>query len=312
MKETKIQNQFLHIISKGNKDNTYKFALAKFLLDFSKTNKVSTNIEISYQTIAEAFLKYYWYQECKYKIKQDFKKQTKPVVIGIIQKYCGTDYIPLSYEKYFKKNDKSTIEKEIEKECLRDVIPRFQPKDEPILIFNHNHSISINGKKFNVPDKNKRYITLNKEAHQYFKENYDVLNKLLVLEWAKFLEKTNFTPRLISKIESFGTQKRSSLTKYRKILEEIDCKCFYCDIDLATKKVHVDHFVPWSYIFEDEIWNLVLSCDTCNLQKSDSLVRKEFLEKIIERNKQNSFVPINKDIEEIYHNCEKAGFLKTT
>ena len=60
------------------------------------------NIVLSYEDISEAFLKYYWVQECKYKIKQDFKQNSQPVVITIIQKYCTKDYISDSYDKYFK------------------------------------------------------------------------------------------------------------------------------------------------------------------------------------------------------------------
>jgi len=93
---------FTSIVSKGAKSNTYKFALAKFLLDYSKSQKLKEqDYKISYNEIATKFLEYYWFQECKYKFKQDFNKDKVPVVIGIIQKHCGTEYISDSYENYF-------------------------------------------------------------------------------------------------------------------------------------------------------------------------------------------------------------------
>lgn len=123
-----FEELFIHIISKGKKDNTYKFALAKFLLDYSLNLRDIEDTKIYYREISEAFLKYYWFQECKYKIKQDFKQSSQPVVITIIQNFCGTEYIPDSYDKYFKKNKfKEDLTKLIEKKCLNDVIPRFQP-----------------------------------------------------------------------------------------------------------------------------------------------------------------------------------------
>lgn len=100
---------FLQIISRGVKDNTYKFALAKFLLDFSNQSCLEKDENITYKEIAKKFLEYYWYQECKYKLKQDFKIQRTPVVLSIIRQYCGTDYIPNSYNKYFKNR---SLEKE--------------------------------------------------------------------------------------------------------------------------------------------------------------------------------------------------------
>jgi len=306
-----LEQLFINIISKGKKDNTYKFALAKYLLDISKNIKNMQDIFIPYEDISEAFLKYYWVQECKYKIKQDFKQNSQPVIITIIQRYCGKDYIPDNYNKYFKnrKAMKKNIIQDIEANCLRDVIPRFQPK-EYNKFYSHNHKVSANGKKFNMPAKVDRNIILNTDAIMFFKNNYDLLHKSLILEWAKFLEKTNFTPKLISKIENLGDNKRSSLSKFKKILTKIDNLCFYCNKNLNDEKIHIDHFIPWSYIFEDEIWNLVLSCSSCNLKKSDYLATEECLTKINIRNNMHNFKIINKDINEYYYSCKKSGFLE--
>ncbi len=52
--------------------------------------------------------------------------------------------------------------------------------------------------------------------------------------------------------------------------------------------IHVDHFIPWSYVFEDELWNLVLTCRKCNLKKHSSLPSEKFIFKLVERNKEFS------------------------
>jgi len=306
-----LEQLFINIISKGKKDNTYKFALAKYLLDVSKTSVVEKKIIISYTDISESFLKYYWVQECKYKIKQDFKQNSQPIIISIIQKYCGKDYISDSYDIYFKNKQqiKKEIIQDIEKNCLRDVIPRFQSK-ECNIFYSHNHTLGTNGKQFNMPTKVNRNIILNKNAIIFFKDNYELLHKSLILEWAKFLEKTNFTPRLISKIENLGENKRSSLNKFKKILIKIDNLCFYCNTSLDNEKIHIDHFIPWSYIFDNEIWNLVLSCASCNLKKSDYLATEKCLSKIAIRNNINNFTMINQNINEYYYSCKKSGFLE--
>lgn len=314
-----IENLFIHIISKGKKDNTYKFAFTKFLLDYSIKLQDIQDTKIYYDEISEAFLKYYWFQECKYKIKQDFKQSSQPIIITIIQSFCGLDYIPDSYDNYFENNTfKNSLIKEIEMKCLNDVIPRFQP-DEYNLFYLHNHEKG--DKKYKIPSNDKKFIIFQKDAILYLKNNYELLHKALILEWAKFLEKTNFTPKLIAKIEHLGDTKRNSLNKYKKILLKIhnDKKCFYCNCDLnvaAAKDdisekddIHVDHFIPWSYVYDDELWNLVLSCSKCNLIKSNYLINEEYLAKIKARNETFNLIEINKDITEYYHNCKKAGFL---
>ncbi len=87
-----MQKLFNSIVSKGVKDNTYKFALIKFLLDYAHKYQKFDICRISYNEIAEKFLEYYWFQECKYKLKQDFKIKRMPMVIRIIRKYCGEEY----------------------------------------------------------------------------------------------------------------------------------------------------------------------------------------------------------------------------
>jgi len=299
---------FTSIVSKGAKSNTYKFALAKFLLDYAKSQKLKEqDYQITYNEIATKFLEYYWFQECKYKFKQDFNKDKMPVVIRIIQKHCGIEYIADSYEKYFKNKQElqQQIISEIEKKCFDNVIPRFQPQEQHDY-YQHFYTRAKDGRGYK--SSSEKYIVLNHEAFKFFKEEYETLSKILVLEWAKFLEKTNFTPRLISKIELMKDPKRSSLTKFRKVLIEMNQECFYCATSLEDGDIHIDHFIPWSYIYEDELWNLVPACSRCNLIKSDALPPKSCMEKIIIRNKSNDLTKWNSDIEEYYENCHRAGF----
>lgn len=306
-----MQKLFNSIIGQSVKDNTYKFALTKFLLDYSHENRQVDVSRISYSMIAEKFLEYYWFQECKYKLKQDFKVERMPMVIRIIRKYCGEDYISDSYEKYFEKKQdlKNSMIQEIEKTCLQDVIPRLQPKGT-FSFYQHFHALSPTGKKYRLPPKEKRYIQLTEEAQHFFKENYHELSKLLIYEWAKFLEKTNFTPMLIAKIEGLGLHKRRSLNRYRNILlKQMDAKCFYCDSPVDNDDIHIDHFIPWSYIYDDAVWNLVISCSDCNLKKSDYLAPSSCVTKIENRNAKYGFNEYGKDVQEYYENCNKAGFL---
>ena len=106
--DSELKRYFVSILSKGVKDNTYKFALARFLLEYSLKcepdsikKKIANNEKevVSYQEIANAFLKYYWHQECKYRIKQNHNDAKPPSVITTIRNVFGEDYIPDSFEK---------------------------------------------------------------------------------------------------------------------------------------------------------------------------------------------------------------------
>ena len=126
----------------------------------------------------------------------------------------------------------------------------------------------------------------------------NVLEKLNYYEWAKYLEKINddsVMDHLLTKIDK--SSERENLSVYRKILfEEFENeRCFYCGKKLSNdgQKVHVDHFVPRAFIKDDKMWNLVLACPTCNLQKNDKLAAGIYMEKLLERNKKIILVNSN-------------------
>ena len=105
---------------------------------------------------------------------------------------------------------------------------------------------------------------------------------------------------LISKIEGQGRQ-RGSLEKFKIMLAKHFDRCFYCTNPLPSEKqmIHVDHVLPWSYIYEDELWNLVLSCRECNLKKHSSLPHNRFIGLLLERNMdyKDSIEPLKKSLQ---------------
>jgi 5-methylcytosine-specific restriction endonuclease McrA len=315
---------FNSIITKGRKDNTYKFALARFLVEYSyqlddqyiENNIRSNKTEaIYFATIARAFLKYYWHQICKYKIRQNFNSGKLPLIVQIIHEFFGTQYIPESFD-LMPKDKIAASELTIEKRCFQEVIPRFQNIPEGITV--------VSRKVFY--DYDNQAIFVNPLALRFFKDNYSLLFKAILFEWAKFLEKINLSlPMIISKIENSNSS-RKSLEKFKIVLLRNSDRCFYCNNLLSIKQkelIHVDHFIPWSYIFEDELWNLVLTCRNCNLKKHSSLPTEPFMDKLVYRNKifsesddllrtslrrVSSGDEFEKVIRRYYQNCIDYGF----
>ena len=289
---------FNSIITKGKENSTYKFALARFLIDYSYAldeayigNSVADNKTeaINLSVIAKAFLKYYWHQICKYKIKQNYNTEKLPLIVKIMHDVFGRKYIPERFES-MPKEKISDAEKEILRRCLLGVIPRFQ---------NIPEGAKVSSKKiFYVHDKH--FIYVKPAALKFFRENYSLLSKAIILEWARFLEKINLgLPMLISKIEG-GERYMGSLKKFKPVLLKHFDTCFYCNNALSSEKkmTHVDHFIPWSYVFENELWNLALTCRECILKKHRSLPPERFIYKLVERNNEYSSVidPLNKSL----------------
>ena len=322
--DEELRRKFISILTKGSKSNTYKFALARFLLDHS--HKPDSSYIVSFQDIAKKFLKYYWHQECKYRIRQNYDPKKIPSVVKVIREVFEEDMVDGYIPDYFKNMPPEKIknaEEEIRKRVFgsgkkSQVVPRFQRlKGQP-----PDRNLHIRGTgdfyDYDVPSGQ---LEIKPEALSFFSKNYDVLMKAVLLEWSRFLEKINTLPRIIEKVETEEVR-RKALTEYVEIFHD-QRNCFYCDRRLDDLQIHVDHFIPWSYIFEDEPWNLVLACERCNLRKSNLLAPEVFQDDLIGRNRdyQNEIPKLKKSllsldaennwepvIKHHYNNCKEYGF----
>jgi len=326
---TELQREFVAILTKGKKDNTYKFALARFLLDYSrrqhqgmvgKALRTNSGVEISYDEISSEFLRYYWHQECMYKIRQNAHLNKPPAIISVIRDQVGDSYIPSRFSD-IDRRDKAEMVRQIRKRVFNKeknktsiVIPRFQ---------NISHGSTVRKtRSFYDYDDDRGVLTLRPEALLMFRQNYNVLIKSVFLEWAKYLEKINTMPMLIAKVNSVRPERRS-LKFALKVLQKDFTQCFYCNTTLDRTETDVDHFIPWSYMFDDELWNLVLACAKCNRKKSDLLAGEGYLGELLSRNGsygprirllERSLKKITTprgwrlEIENHYANCRDYGF----
>lgn len=91
------------------------------------------------------------------------------------------------------------------------------------------------------------------------------------------------------------------------IFEDGKRKCFYCGENIADSEISVDHVIPWSYMFSDDLWNLVYCHKGENSEKSNPLPSEEDITRLEVRNKllldrmQNN----NKDYDQLQIAVEK-------
>ena len=130
-------------------------------------------------------------------------------------------------------------------------------------------------------------MILSRGSYNFILRHKTEIEKLNYYSWARFLEKINddtVTTRLLDKLE-LSTPRRGDLSIYRDVLINDYQKnsCFYCGKKLGNKS-HVDHFIPWSYIKSDNLWNFVLACPRCNSIKKNQLMSEEYVKRINEQN----------------------------
>lgn len=277
--EDKIWSLFNFVFSDGSKKrNTYKYGLIKALLDIVFNGAVvKTGIYYSYRDIFARFAENYWNLVAKYSLKQ-MRPDGKSIyskVEKIIREAIQTNNIISILEfEMLDDNIKNKIISKVTAECRNCVIGALYEDFDGII-----YSFDIKGSG----------IIINPCMHEFMLKYKSELERLNYYSWARFLEKVNDDNVLIKVIDKLelATPHRENLAIYREILrhEFEENVCFYCGKKLI-KGVHVDHFIPWSFVKDDKLWNFVLSCPTCNEKKNNKLPTRDYIVKIEERNKK--------------------------
>lgn len=295
--EDQIWALFNFVFSDASKKrNTYKYGLIKSLLDNLFNGKITKKgIFYSYDEIFGRFAENYWNLVVKYHLKQmrrDGKSQYSKIET-IFYSVIKNNYIYIKLDfSCLSDLEKKNIIKNVTNVCKKYVIGAlYEDFDGIIYSF----------------DLNEQGLYLNYWVYEFMMKYKLELEKLNYYSWAKFLEQINddnVLTKTLDKLE-LATPERSDTSIYRRILynEFEQNVCFYCGRKLKDK-IHVDHFIPWSFIRNDKIWNFVLACPKCNLNKSDKLAEKGYLNKIIKRNEKVRLLP-NKIIQSDFENYDE-------
>lgn len=145
----------------------------------------------------------------------------------------------------------------------------------------------------------------------------DVLFSLINYRWAQMLEGFNYSPRISRKVRSIDEDniRRTPLKKFHKHLDLMFDdgirRCFYCGEKIEEDQISVDHVIPWSYMFSDDLWNLVYCHKGENSEKSNRLPSEREVARLEERNMQllQRMKNTSKDYDQLQIAVEK-GYVK--
>ena len=109
---------------------------------------------------------------------------------------------------------------------------------------------------------------------------YIVKNQIIIKGWLKYnlveyLQRRNpNVPGVIDKLYPPQERKLDDIQKYWKLIMTVSPVVeIYGNGELTEKDISIDHFVPWSYVANDEIWNLHPTTKSINSAKSNHLPR---------------------------------------
>ena len=278
LSDDEMWSAFSNLFSSHSKNSSsYKFGFLKAVMD--NLYNVDENLMLTFDQLFGTFTEIYWNLVLKHGIRQQpISERSNGTYLEQALNATAATYAITADIPFESISDEAKLEvcKKIKSKCKVNVVGALYGDTKGLF-----YSFSRKGE----------WLQINPQMYEFICKHKLAIEKLNYYEWAKYLEKINddsVMDHLLTKIDK--SSERENLSIYRKILfEEFENdNCFYCERKLHNngKKVHVDHFVPRSFIKDDKMWNLVLACPACNLHKNDKLAPMIYLEKLLERNKQ--------------------------
>lgn len=114
-------------------------------------------------------------------------------------------------------------------------------------------------------------ITLNWQS--YIIKNQEILRGWLQYNMITYLQRRNPNiPGIVNKLNPPQERKLERVKRYWKLIcEAAPVQDIYTDHVLEAKELSIDHFVPWSYVTHDELWNLNPTTKSANSSKNNNL-----------------------------------------
>ncbi len=276
-----------------NTTNSYKFLFFLSLLDILNRNFFKSDISILLEDILVDMLATSWYSHCFFKLSFGSQDQ---IAIEL-------DRLNLSIGKQGLKGDfisKEQIRKKIKQQRLNDRLLDYVPYRINAPFFEEE----LRGKRDSIKNKavvklaednfdsrkplfkynSDNSIKVHPEWVEYFRINYAIIRGWASWEWLKYMQRCNpSVPAISNKL--FPPNSRDSLglqTKYWKsVLINAQLRCIYSGEVLNENDFSLDHFLPWSFVTHDLLWNLIPTTKSVNSSKSDNLPALDYLDSFV-------------------------------
>jgi hypothetical protein len=246
--------------------------------------------EIDFKQIIARMIVYAWYPILQYKLSFGrFDNLKKPVNYVSTREHFSSNYD----ERKILEHLNNSQDKELQlmmKELTYNVPYRLLSP----FFFNELHGVKDSSKNkmithlslssdkciYKIVKGENDKIVLNEGWAEYLKGNYKLIKSWIYYKLVCFLQKRNpNVPAIAFKLDAPKSRKLTSATKlWGKILASQNIKDIYTGEDFNDFNyvkygvLSIDHFIPWSFVLHDEMWNLVPTFKNINSRKSDNLL----------------------------------------
>lgn len=249
------------------------------------------NVEIEFRKLITRMIAYAWYPISKFRLYFGAYDNLGKVVNYISDTYNLKPNINKGelIDFIYNSNDKE-LNKMI-KNLTYNVPHKFlspfydgiakEPPLKTVMILSKEHKRWIYEIYRNSDEEN--CIRIREGWDDYLKYNYKMIQGWVYYKLVCFLQKRNpNVPGIAMKLEAPLNRKLTTQTKiWTSIIERKNIIDLYTGLPFTKEnyKEHgnlsMDHFIPWSFVLHDQMWNLVPTFKNINSQKSDNLFNYE-------------------------------------
>ncbi|MDU4143889.1 HNH endonuclease domain-containing protein [Clostridium sp.] len=249
------------------------------------------NVEIEFRKLITRMIAYAWYPISKFRLYFGACDNLGKVVNYISDTYNLKPNINKSeLIDFIYNSDDKELNKMI-KNLTYNVPHKFlspfydgiakEPPLKTVMILSQEHKRWIYEIYRNSDEEN--CIRIREGWDDYLKYNYKMIQGWVYYKLVCFLQKRNpNVPGIAMKLEAPLNRKLTTQTKiWTSIIGRKNIIDLYTGLPFTKEnyKEHgnlsMDHFIPWSFVLHDQMWNLVPTFKNINSQKSDNLFNYE-------------------------------------
>lgn len=160
-----------------------------------------------------------------------------------------------------------------------------------------------------------RNIVINSNWSKYILKNLTVIKGWVDFNLITYLQKRNpSVPGIVNKINP--PQKRNLekvKTYWKAVITAGEIRDIYTGKKLDINGLSIDHFVPWSYVAHDELWNLSPTSKSVNSSKNNNLPKWDVYFEFLAKQEYESYKLVNEfdHVRELFEKCKKEHLNNT-
>ncbi|OOP73186.1 HNH endonuclease domain-containing protein [Clostridium beijerinckii] len=249
------------------------------------------NFEIEFRTLICKMVVKAWYPLLKYKLSFGLCDNLAKVATYISDTYnLESNYDERELFHFIYSSQDKTLNKMLKELTLnvpyRFLSPFFENKlrgQKKVQKLIEELSKEDNESIYEIYKNNKdeNCIRIKGNWCNYLKFNYRIIQGWAYYRLVCFLQKRNpNVPGIAMKLEAPKNRDLREQTKiWKQVIEQRHITDLYTGLDFTETNYNnygvlsIDHFIPWSFVLHDQMWNLVPTFKNINSKKSDNLLQ---------------------------------------